>query len=549
MTDTAIHTSSFDVRGVFTLTVPNISAYVEPVSVIAPIKISVPISAYADDVQHTKTYVGVTVSPQISAYADNIRYDIGRGDCRFDIACYAPSMMIKVIPGIPDTKSVEFGEFKFAHAKRKDHDSVTVESDDRFSRFGVNEPKIYTRRIFITAETNDYTEYGALQELYGLRRTLSVYGFPYPDAYISNLSELQKKPGLSRWAWEVEFTCHQFESVDKAIIDGMTLPTVISVSEVKKTPFIDDSFAHAGISEPIGYSASRIVEFIDFHGEFGSQLESRIGKSITTTINGEYTEKCKIVNVTAFSPKGGGLIKIFVVELQWYYFNATDSVTFGTVALSNPFFPNAHDISPEYSVDMSAGVSLANPIPVITHRYAVQCVTESSAEIESLMGLMGSKLTLNINGKEIPYCYISSLSKLQPRGGGYCWKYTIEFSKRAGENPISVSWNGITLPNATESGDESVEILSSRTVLKNGKTAARIGTVAARRFTFTCMSNEKTAWNSLYSQISVKSPLYVDGEAYPSMYISNLSGTRKIGDGAARLYTWTVDFEQDTAAW
>lgn len=545
MTQT-LHSSTFDVRGLFTLT-DSTSAHVQPLSVKTPIKLSMSVGTVANDLSNLKANPSIILSPGIQGLTNDISYDMGRGDLEIEIGCYAPSTIINLTPGVPNQKTVEFGSFVFSKAQRKAPDQIIVDTDDRFARFGVAEPKIYTRKISIVAESKEFVEFDALRELYGLRRTLSVYGFPYPDAYISGLSEIQRKPGLARWAWEVEFTCHKFESVDVVILDGLTLPTVISVSEEKKTPFLDDKCTLAGVNEPIGYSATRTVEFIDFHGESGAQLEARIGKSIAAKINGVDVAKCKITSVNSYHPKGGGLISIFVVELRRYYYTATDTVSFGAITLSNPTIPNNHDISPEYSVDMSAGITLDNVIPVITRRYAVECVTESPTEFENLVSAIGTKQLLTINGKEEPLSFISSLSALQPRGGGDVWKYTIEFSKKSGEYPIIATFNGISLPNCTASEDEDEEILSNRTILHTGKTAADISPYPAKRFAFTCMANDKTVYNQLHSLIGNKYPLVVDGETTAKAYISSWSGVRKIGAGTARLYIWTMGFEEETA--
>jgi len=543
---TVFHTSAFDISGLFTLTVPQMVASPQPISVKTPIKLSIPIQANTDNLT-LRTPVSISVKPAFEAVIDNLGYDIGRGDLRVAISCYAPSLIVKARPTVPNVKTVEFGEFVFTYAKRESPDQITPEIDDRFARYGVPEPKIYTRKISIIAESNNILEYYKLQELFGVRRSLSVYGFPFPDAYISNLSDYQRKPGLERWVWHVEFIHHKFESVDVVSIDGWSVPTVISVSDEQKQPILSDGYAERGISEPIGFSVTRSIQFIDYHGECGTQLENRIGKSFSATINGVTATKYRITNISSSAPKGGGLIKIFNVDLQRYQFNTNDSVKFGTVTLSNPTFPNAHDVTPEYSVDMGVSFGSLNPIPTIIRRFAIECITQNRYEFPVLVSYIGTKQPLIINGEIHTLCYISSLSGLQPRGGGNIWKYTIEFSRKSGENPVIAKFNNITLPNAVLSSEEDLEILQTRTTLHNGKIAVDLGTIPSRRLSITCMANDKTVYNQLYALLGQKKALIIDGETIPKAYISSWGTARKIGDGTARLYTYTIGFEEETA--
>lgn len=546
MTTTAFNTSYFDVRGLFTLSIPQITAIGNIPTTKTPIKTSVFVDAIVDEIA-VLTNISIKLSPSISVTGNALEYDIGRGDLMVLISALVPSPIVRMRHGVPNVRTVEFGEFTFTNAKRNNPDVINIEADDRFARFGVNEPQIYTRTISIIAESNDSGEYAELKALIGLRRTLSVYGYQFDDAYISGISDRQIKPGLGRWVWNIEFTYHKFQSVDDVNIDGLTLPTVIGVSEETLTPVLDDRYSQSGINEPIAYTVTRTIQFIDFHGETAAQLKSRIGKSVDILINEETYQNCKITQITRNSPKGGGLISIFDVNIQQYQYNTTDTASFGTITLSHPIIPNAHDISPEYSVDMSAGISLSNPIPVINRRYAFECLTESQTEFNNIVSAIGTKQTLTLNGTEIPLCYISSLSALQPRGGGMIWKYTIEFSKKEGELPITATFNGISLPNCTSAGDEELEIITSRTVLHSGKTSVKLGSYTSKRFTFQCMSNSKTAYDQLVALIGNKYTLAVDGETITKAYISSWSNARKIGTGTSRLYTWIIGFEQETA--
>jgi len=541
-----IHSSEFDVRGLFTLST-SINAITNTPSVICPIKLRCTTQGIVDVIQIPNPAICIKVSTPISALANSPTpfFDDGRVDVH--VSCIVHSPIIRLNPTVPSKKTIEFGAFVFSHASRESPDQISIDVDEKFAMFGVKEPKIYTRKISIVAESVDFVEYDTLLSLVGLRRTLSVYGVPYNDVYISNISDMQRKAGLEWWVWHVEFYYHQFESVDAVNIDGLNLPTVISISEEQISPIIDDRCFQAGISEPIAYSISRQITYVDFHGETASQLKTRIGKSVSAILNEDTYDNCRITKITRYSPKGGGLISIFDVEIQKYQYNISDVVSFGTINLSHPIIPNAFDITPEYSVDMSAGFSFTTPIPVITRRYAFDCLTESQTEFNNIIAAIETKQTLTINGSAIPLCYITSLSALQPRGGGNVWKYTIEFSKREGEMPITATFNGISLPNCTSAGDEELEIISSRTVLHSGKTAANIGVYTSKRFTFQCMSNNKTVYNQLVALIGSKYTLVVDGETVTKAYISSWSNARKIGTGTNRLYTWVIGFEQETA--
>lgn len=542
---TVFHTSAFDVSGRFTLSVPSITACTDPISVITPIRLAIPFDLISDDLLIDASPT-ITINPELSLITPNLGYDIGRGDLHPEFNCYAPSLLVKALPLVPDIKTVEFGAFKFSHAERENPDQITPETNERFARWGIPEPQIYTRKISIVAESNQATEYYQLQTLFGVRRSLSVYGYAFADAYISNLSELQRKPGLGRWVWHVEFIQHVFESKDRVMLDGWNVPTVITVSDEQKQPIVSDGYAERGISEPIGFSVSRSIEFIDYHGECTSQLENRVGKSFSVTINGVTSNKYRITNISSSAPKGGGLVKIFTVDLQRYQFNTNDSVKFGTVNLSNPTFPNAHDITPEYSVDMGVGFGSLNPIPNIVRRFAVECITTNHYEFEMMVGYIGTKQTLIINGKSYVLAFISLLSALQPRGGGNIWKYTIEFSQKSGVKPAVIKFDGVSLPNAVISS-ESIEILQTRTTMHSGAIVADLGAIPSKRFSVSCMSNSKSGYNSLYSKLGQKKTLVVDGETITKAYISDLQAARVIGDGADRLYSWDVSFEQETA--
>lgn len=331
----------------------------------------------------------------------------------------------------------------------------------------------------------------------------------------------------------IQFGTLEFQSAERISDDSIS---VVS----------DEKYGLHAIDEPLAYTRK-----ITIRAETNKRLEhdtllSLIGQKLPLWVYGLYYPDSAITNISDLHVKPKLTRFVYTVEFTQYVYNTSDSVTFAGMSLSNPTLPNAMDISPEYSIEMSDSFN-ASPVPVINRRFAVECITESESEYESLASLIGTKQTLIINGKTYPLCYISILSGLQPRGGGNVWKYTVEFSKRSGEIPVNVTFNGISLPNATYSGDTEIEILSSRTVLHSGKTVAEIGVVPSRKFSLSCMSNSKTVYESLFALIGQKKVLVVDGETVSKAYISSLSTSRKIGTGTARLYIWNIGFEEDTS--
>ena len=330
----------------------------------------------------------------------------------------------------------------------------------------------------------------------------------------------------------IQFGTLEFQSAERISDDSIS---VVS----------DEKYALHAIDEPLAYTRK-----ITIRAETNQRIEhytllSLIGQKLPLWVYGLCYPDSAITNISDLHVKPRLNRFVYTVEFTQYVYNTSDSVTFAGMSLSNPTLPNAMDISPEYSIEMSDSFN-ASPIPVINRRFAVECITESESEYESLISLIGTKQTLIINGKTYPRCYISILSGLQPRGGGNVWKYTVEFSKKSGDNPIEVSFNGIVLPDAVMSSDENAEILQTRTVLHSGKTAVDIGIVPSRSFTITCMENDKTIYNQLFSLIGGKYPLIVDGETIPHAYISSWSNARKIGDGDFRLYTYSIGFEEET---
>jgi hypothetical protein len=331
----------------------------------------------------------------------------------------------------------------------------------------------------------------------------------------------------------IQFGTLEFQDARRATDDSISV-----ISDSKYTEF--------GIDEPLAFTRT-----IHINAETNRRIEhdtliNLIGQKLPLWVYGICYPDCRISNISDLHVKPKLNRFRYSIEFEQIKYNTSDSVTFAGMSLSNPTMPNAFDTTPEYGIEMASGFD-AVPVPVISQRFAVECITESQSEYESMLSLMGAKSTLIINGNSYPLCYISSLSGLQPRGGGNVWKYTIEFSKKIGENPVSVTFNGISLPNATISSEEELEILQNRTILHSGAVVADIASVVSNRFTISCMANDKTVYNQLKALISQKKTLIVDGETYTKCYISSWQSARKIGDGSVRLYTWTIGFEQETA--
>lgn len=336
---------------------------------------------------------------------------------------------------VPNDKSIQFGSLTFQCAHRDGSDKINAVTNQKLAEAGISEPRAFTRTITITAETDKVIEHDTVINLIGQRLLLRVYGLPYEDAYISNISDLQRKAGLTRFVYTVDFIHHVFTTVD--------------------------------------------------------------------------------------------------------------SVSFAGLSLSNPARSAPDDISPSYAGKVGANFTLTNLVPSIKRTFTFECITENEAEYTALISLIALKRTLVINGKTTAGVYISKLSALQPKGGGNIYLYTVEFSSESGNKPIPVSFMGITLPNAT-GGAEEVEIIQSRTTIHDGRIAADVGTIPARRFAFSCMSNTEIEYNAIYSTIGLKSALNVDGKIIPKAYVSQLSNACEVGEGAVRLYTWDVEFLEET---
>lgn len=378
--------------------------------------------------------VGIPVSLySIAQPQSSIRMNI---NSTISLSKLNPKSLITAKYVVPNSYKILFGDFEFEYARRTRHDKIVPLTNSKMSNAGIDEPRAYTRTIAIVAKSENRLNYDEFMKLMGKKLVLSVYGVQYENAYISNISDLQRKPNLNLWLWDVEFTQHVFDTRDTA---------------------------------------------------------------------------------------------------QW-----------GNIQLSNPTVPNPFDISPSYSVDMSSGIDLSNSIPRVSEHYALECLTESPAEHAALRQAIGTKQTLIVNGKSYPLCYISTFSYLQPRGGGNVYGYTIEFTRELGVNPVSVTFDGIVLPNCTYAGNSELEIIQSRTLLHSGKTAVDIGSYTSRRFVFSCMSNSKTAYTQLLAKNAQKKTLIVDGETFTKMYISEWSDARVIGDGATRIYQWQIGFDQET---
>jgi hypothetical protein len=423
-------------------------------------------------------------------------------------------------------------------------------SDDRFAKAGISEPKAYLSDWTISGVFTTDAQFNSVDALIGTNLSVTINGESYADTRITDVSISQYRGGGSVRAYSISLTRYQFNSSDIVTFDNIGMQNVLEIGEEKRSPILNDRLSQAGISEPVAYSVNNTITFVDLSGAVYDLLsDSKVGKSGNLVINGKTYLKSKITNLTKWTPRGGGNTHILTVAFTSYWYSTTDTARFGTITLSNPVLPNAMDITPEYSVEMSTAYNISNPIPIIIRRFAFECITETPLEFKALVNSIGPKLTLVLNGTSHGLCYISSLSGLQPRGGGNIWKYTIEFSQKSGDKPVVAKFNNITLPNAVISSEEDLEILQTRTTLHNGKIAVDLGTTPSRRVSITCMANDKIVYNQLYALIGtgLKYPLIVDDETFTKAYISSWGTARKIGDGDARLYTYTIGFEEETA--
>ena len=471
-------------------------------------------------------------------------------DSVLGVGITAASASVSVVPAmeadIIKKPGIKFGTLKFVYAKRNSADVITPIIDDRFINTGTQIPRAYTRKISVIAATNDTNVYSDWMNLINQVRTLFIDDTPYDKAVLTSVSDKKLKPGLDRWEWTMEFVHHVYDQRDSVLLDGYAINNVVSLSDEQKQPLLDDRFTRSGITEPVAFNVTRTIEFVDTSSNIHQTLENKIGKSISVTINGTTKTDYKISDISTYQAQGGGNISVISVSLRRYQFNTSDTVRFNGLTLSNPILPNAMDITPTYSVDMNVNNAVTNGIPKITRRYAFECIATSTTEFDTLVSWIGIRGTLVINGKSHTLCHITTLSALQPIGGGNIWKYTIEFSRDSGISPAVVTFDGVSLPNAVISS-ESLELLQSRTTLHSGKIVADLGNTPSKQVSVSCMSNSKSVYNSLYAKLGQKKTLVVDGETITKAYISDLQSSRIIGEGATRLYTWDVSFEQETA--
>ena len=314
----------------------------------------------------------------------------------------------------------------------------------------------------------------------------------------------------------------------------------------KITSLADDQYVKAGVSTPQAFSRTfSIIAESNSSREYASLLALE-GQTRTLFIDDIPYPKTTLQSISDRKIKPALDRWEWEMEFIQYVYSSTDTVTFNGITLSNPTLPNAHDITPQFSVDMGSAYSITDGIPKIVRRWAVECICETPSEFEILVSYIGIKAPMRLNGTTYQMAYISSLSALQPRGGGNIWSYTIEFSQEYGVVPVVASFNNITLPNATYTGGD-VEIQKSRTVLHDGRIAADIGLIPSNQKGFTCMSNSESVYTSLYNKIGVKASLIIDGKTYTKCYISSLSDNRVIGSGSRRIYQWDITFEQETA--
>lgn len=416
---------------------------------------------------------------------------------------------------------------------------------DVFTQKGISEPAAFnvTRSIEFIDDSREWP--AKLESVIGSSLTVNINGDRKTKYKIAGINTSSPKGSGNPFVISIDLQRYQFDKTDSVNLDTVTIPNIVAIGDENKQPILDDRFTRSGITEPVAFSLTRNIDFIDGSGNYTGILENRIGKSIAVIINGESETGWKITGINRKQSIGGD-ISIHSVSLTRYQFNTTDTVKFNGLNLSNPILPNAMDITPTYSVDMSVNNTITNGIPKITRRYAFECIATSTSEFDTLVSWIGIRGTLVINGKSHTLCHITTLSALQPIGGGDVWKYTIEFSRDSGISPAVVTFDGISLPNAVISS-ESLELLQSRATLHSGKIAVNIGVYPSKQVTISCMSNSKSVYNSLYAKLGQKKTLVVDGETITKAYISELQSARVIGEGRLRLYTWDISFEQETA--
>ncbi|HWQ65970.1 MAG TPA: hypothetical protein VN372_03760 [Methanospirillum sp.] len=334
---------------------------------------------------------------------------------------------------------------------------------------------------------------------------------------------------------------------DKSIKFGsLTFQCARRASEDKTTPLTESKLAELGIAEPKAFSRTiSLIAETDQRYEHDKLFEL-IGQRLDLSVYGIVFPNATISSLSDIQRGRGGLNRFgYTIEFTHYVLPNHHSVTFGGISLSHPTRSAPDDISPSYIGNPGSGFSLNNLVATLKRTWTFECVAEEQTEYSGLISLMGPKCPLVINGETFSSVYISGLSSLVPKGTGI-YLYTVELSSDSGDDPIPVTFSGISLPNAVDSGGD-VEILKSRTTLYDGRVKADLGTTAADSFSFSCQSNSVTEYTAIRALIGVKATLVVDGQSVPKCYISQLSRPQKRGTATVALYTWEIGFEMETA--
>lgn len=316
-------------------------------------------------------------------------------------------------------------------------------------------------------------------------------------------------------------------------------------SDDKITAITENKLAEFGISEPLAYTRTISIRAETDYRQEHDALISLIGARLALSVYGIVFPDCTIDSISDLQVLDGCSRFRYTIQFSHTVLSSDNVVQFGGVSLSHATRSAPDDISPSFIGNTNAGHSITNLVATVKRTWTFECIAESATEYTALVSLFGIKAPLEVNGESFTNVYINGISKLIPRGTDI-HLYTIELMHDSGDDPIPVSFAGASLPNATPNGGD-VEVLQSRTVLHTGKVAVDLGTIPSRSLSFSCMSNSMSEHDAVYSKLGSKGTLIVDGRTISSKcYISQLSMPVKRGNATNAIYTWDIEFMEET---
>jgi len=502
-----------------------------------------------------------------------------RGDY-VTVCAFSVSFSWYVISG---TDTASFGVTTLPNVQTVSEEKRTAIVDDRLLKAGYTEPVSYSGSVTlecIASTTTEYAHYTTLSGMSGTPQTLTINGTTYLNARITDISAARPRGNTGTISlFSVSFSWYVLTGSD-TVTYGITLPNVQSVNSVDTVVSNPDVPSFASLTT--GYAITQTTISVDCIGtkaQYNAVL-SYTGIKYTLTVNTKEYLAAQITRISAASPRGNGDLYLFTVTFEsntgegavTAYFGPTDLTV--TPPISPIYLPyctrSAPDqITPVYP-DGVIGASMTTMPYSIRRTWYFDCVYEyTNAEMQRvatdttapaytrLLNLIGTKSDLyigdNVDIPQAPFSnvFISDISSIRPRGNGKLLKFSVEFTQDSTGTPIAGVLFGTTVvPNATQMTVD-YDIIQSKTVMHNGTVDIDTNTTPPRRYSFQCMSESSAAYIALAGKIGTAEYLTVgtgNQIGTNKFYISQLSSARTEHDGSAILYTFSIEFEEKTAA-